>query len=57
MVHQQFVVMIVNDVNLNVEVYIQYCPFIKLCLGSMEIDCVISELCHNLIKGQFFKEL
>ena len=33
MLHQQFVVMIVNDVNLNVEVYIQCSTFIMLCLG------------------------
>ena len=26
---------------------IQGCPFITLCLGSIEMDCAISELCYK----------
>ena len=31
--------------------YIQGSPFITLCLGSIELDCVISDPCY---KGIFF---
>ena len=32
------------------QIHIQWTPFIKLCFGSIEMDCVISRTCY---KGQF----
>ena len=44
---------IYNHIQL-IALHVQCSPVIKLCLESIGMDSVISELCY--IKGQFYKE-